>query len=236
MRWPGSKAKMLDIILPLLPEDRTYIEPFGGSGAVLLSKPQSPEEIYSDVNPELVHFFRMLRQFGDELCDWVLNCDLPWFECRNGFVEHRGIERAGRWFMGIQRSWNALGNSEDATVDVDVSWFEAASQRLRSVNILHEDGLAIINGENAYSTVAYCDPPYLGARGIYGARVSHVMLLNLVREFKGHIVVSGYHNKLYDSFPWDEVIEVGHQVNITQQKRRFFECLFIKHARSRGFF
>ncbi|MCL2004695.1 MAG: DNA adenine methylase [Planctomycetaceae bacterium] len=40
---------------------KTYIEPFGGSGAILFAKEPSPVEIYNDLYSDLVTFYRVLR-------------------------------------------------------------------------------------------------------------------------------------------------------------------------------
>ena len=61
--WVGSKAAVLPVLYALFPQNYTrYIEPFGGSGAVLLGKAQpDPFEVYNDYNSNLVNLFRCMR-------------------------------------------------------------------------------------------------------------------------------------------------------------------------------
>ena len=61
--WVGSKAAVLPVLYALFPPHYTrYIEPFGGSGAVLLGKPKpDPFEVYNDYNSNLVNLFRCMR-------------------------------------------------------------------------------------------------------------------------------------------------------------------------------
>ena len=65
--WYGGKFNHLDWLLPLLPECRHYCEPFAGSAAVLLNRNPSPVETYNDIDGEVAHFFRVLRESPEEL-------------------------------------------------------------------------------------------------------------------------------------------------------------------------
>lgn len=61
--WIGNKSSILPIIYAMFPVmyDR-YIEPFGGSGAVLLGKKVPDKfEVYNDFNHNLVNLFRCMR-------------------------------------------------------------------------------------------------------------------------------------------------------------------------------
>ena len=61
--WVGNKSPILHILYALFPPqyDR-YIEPFGGSGSVLLGKPwQDKFEVFNDYNHNLINLFRCMR-------------------------------------------------------------------------------------------------------------------------------------------------------------------------------
>ena len=61
--WVGNKSSILKILYALFPaEYERYIEPFGGSGAVLLGK-ESPDrfEVFNDFNGNLVNLYRCMR-------------------------------------------------------------------------------------------------------------------------------------------------------------------------------
>ena len=61
--WIGNKTSILHILYALFPIgcDR-YVEPFGGSGAVLLGKPVPDTfEVFNDYNHNLVNLFRCMR-------------------------------------------------------------------------------------------------------------------------------------------------------------------------------
>jgi DNA adenine methylase len=65
--WYGGKYSHLDWLLPLLPVEHHYCEPFGGSAAVLLNREPAPVETYNDTDSEVVNFFRVLREQKDAL-------------------------------------------------------------------------------------------------------------------------------------------------------------------------
>ena len=56
-------------ILGFIPEHKTYVEPFGGSAAVMLAKGKSryEVEIYNDIWGLVVNFFRVLQASPEEL-------------------------------------------------------------------------------------------------------------------------------------------------------------------------
>src|SRR5271168_1781847 len=62
----GSKTKLAPQIVRHFPPHLTYVEPFGGSAAVLFAKEPAKVEVYNDIDGELVNFFRVLRH--PQLC------------------------------------------------------------------------------------------------------------------------------------------------------------------------
>mgnify|MGYP005844917069 CR=1 FL=1 len=78
LKWAGGKGQLLQQLEPLFPEElkkgriRRYVEPFVGAGAVLFRVLQQfkPEQAcLSDVNPDLVQAYRVVRRRCDELID-----------------------------------------------------------------------------------------------------------------------------------------------------------------------
>lgn len=57
----GSKSRLAARILAHFPPHHTYVEPFAGSGACLLSKEPSQVEVLNDINGDIVNLFRVLR-------------------------------------------------------------------------------------------------------------------------------------------------------------------------------
>lgn len=62
IRWPGNKYKYIKYILPLIPSEiNTYIEPFVGSGAMLLSI-QPNKWIINDKNSDLINLWKLVQK------------------------------------------------------------------------------------------------------------------------------------------------------------------------------
>ena len=60
IKYPGSKWNLADTIVSMMPEHKSYLEPYFGSGAVLFSKPISPIETINDISDDVVNLFRMI--------------------------------------------------------------------------------------------------------------------------------------------------------------------------------
>lgn len=62
--WVGSKGKLIPYITQIFPPNmKVYLDPFGGSGSVLLALPPVPGrlDIYNDLNAELSNVFLCVR-------------------------------------------------------------------------------------------------------------------------------------------------------------------------------
>ncbi len=57
----GGKTTIAARIVRLMPGHGHYVEPFGGSLAVLLAKPPSRMETVNDIDRDLMTFWRVLR-------------------------------------------------------------------------------------------------------------------------------------------------------------------------------
>lgn len=64
-RWYGGKFKIAQWIISLFPPQDLYwhyVEPCGGAMSILLQKPRSHTETFSDMSGDVVNFFRVLRR------------------------------------------------------------------------------------------------------------------------------------------------------------------------------
>jgi DNA adenine methylase len=68
LKWQGSKWRIAPWIMSHFPHNHTmYLEPFGGTAAVLLQKPRSIMEVWNDLDGDVYNFFTVLRHYEREL-------------------------------------------------------------------------------------------------------------------------------------------------------------------------
>lgn len=184
VRWHGGKFRLAPWILSFLPTHRTYVEPFGGGGSVLLRKERSYAEVYNDLDGEIVNLFRVARDHGEELCRLV---ELTPF-ARGEFAvawqtSEDPMERAMRLLI---RAWFGMGTSaatRDSGTGRPNTGFRSATKirgnqpaldwarfprplaaivdRLRGVVIEQKDAFTLIAKMDGPDALLYVDPPYL---------------------------------------------------------------------------
>lgn len=61
LKWVGGKSRLVDTILPLIPQHAHYAEAFCGAGWVFFRKAESRYESINDINKDLTTFYRVLK-------------------------------------------------------------------------------------------------------------------------------------------------------------------------------
>lgn len=186
LRWPGAKWRMARWIVGMMPKDHfTYVEPFGGTAAVMLSKQPSKGEVYNDLDENLVNFFMVLRDRKDELVRALaytpyarLEYERCWealmkgeFEnpvewarcfCVTVFQARSSMVRSGR-----PTGWRLWAKKSDFGQTPGEQWadyhrrIDDLADRLLSVQMDNSPAEKVILGQDTPSTLFYLDPPYL---------------------------------------------------------------------------
>jgi len=173
--WPGGKSRLVPQLLPLVPPHRCYVELFGGAAALLFAKERARVEVYNDLNGELVHCFRMLKEHPAAVTgelDGLLNS-------RQLFDEFRRQEpatltpaaRAARFVYLLHYSYAAGGQTYGTSrrrakvpLPTILRRLGAAHARLAPVTIEHLDFAACLRRYDGPDTFFFADPPYWGRR------------------------------------------------------------------------
>lgn len=226
--WYGGKYSHLDFILPNLPNGETHFcDVFGGSAAVLINRKPSPVETYNDIDSDLVNFFKVLRDRGDELIKSIGLTPFSREELIRACTREKDLEdleRARRFYVRARQTRTGLAQTSSegrwahclltsrAGMAGAVSrWLGSVEglseivQRLQRVQIENAPAVEIVRRFDSEETLFYLDPPYVhasrGDKNAYGTEMSdedHADLANVLHEIKGRAVVSGYRTKLYD--------------------------------------
>lgn len=225
-RWQGSKVRMLSKILPIIESARgdapVYVEPFGGSGAVINALKPVEIEVYNDADERLVDFFRAIaddealakmkrwgetfpksRAIYDEMkYDWIKSPEFA----KRGFATFyvQAFSFGGKPFgsFGITRK---VTTSHDSNLVVPyrrkVAVLDAFAERFRFVNIESLDWRQCVDKYDSVQAFFYFDPPYCGKQKGYYRRdlpiVDHAELVETILSVRGGVALSCYDNDVY---------------------------------------
>lgn len=244
LHYPGGKARVAPQIIERMAPHRIYVEPFSGTASVLLAKPRAPFEVLNDLDGRLVTTLRVVRDQGDELAALLYATpysrgEYAVADVDGDLAELDDLEIARRVCVRVGQGWGRSGmnaasrasgwriSTRRGTADA-YTWakmperVQAAFERLRGVHLENQPALQIIDryaGE--HDAVIYCDPPYLSSTRsarIYahemGDAESHEQLAAALADCRAHVLVSGYHDPLYDTLygNWDRA-EIAARAN-----------------------
>jgi len=184
----GGKTTLAHRIADLLPAHRHYVEPFAGSLAVLLAKVPAAFETVNDLDHQLMTFWRVLRDRGDELarvCYLTPHSRAEHQACHDTVAdldsgEVDELEAARRiWVMltqgrggtlrktGWRHFQNPGGRGPTSMPDYLSAYVERmapALDRLRRVSLECRAALDVVADYGRHAEVCiYADPPYLGS-------------------------------------------------------------------------
>jgi DNA adenine methylase len=225
LNYPGGKARLAKWIISHFPRHRVYVEPFGGSAAVLLQKPPSEVEVYNDINQNLLNFMKVLRDQPDRLAELI--------ELTN-YSDHKDetptgdpVERARRFFHQSNTCWftgyfNGQIVNANGGGTLRGAWNHKrrnilpAGKRLSNVTIIGVDAVECVRRHDSPDTLFYVDPPYLGERraDLYEHEMmdpaQHLPLIDALKACRGHVALSGYSTPLYEELfaGWQRHLEL----------------------------
>lgn len=183
--YPGNKASASEWIIDHLPQHRIYVEPFGGAAGVLANKPESHIEVYNDLDGDLVNFFDVLRERGDELVAWLRN--LPYARAKyeewatrwhdDGWRPDDPVRRAGILFFLQASSYGSKYRYEGGfavsrtrnqpqTYHNQINRLEGFADRFRGqVIVENQDWRDCFDkwDDDDSNVLFFADPPYLDA-------------------------------------------------------------------------
>jgi DNA adenine methylase len=208
--YPGGKSGLAEWIIDTMPVHDTYVEVFGGGAGVLFNKPRSKYEIYNDLNDDLTQFFRVVRDFPDELATWLQS--VPYSRSQyeewvadfyDGFRPNDPIERAGRFFAlrymqyaGVSSTANGFKTrarrSPARTFDNARNRIHSLAQRFDQVTIEKQDYREAFQtyDDSAVDVLFYVDPPYVGTENHYSGEFDHETLVDCLQEVENDWMVS----------------------------------------------
>lgn len=214
--YPGGKTVYCQEIIKRFPTHRRYVEPFGGSAAVLLNKPRSYIEVFNDLDDDIVQFFEALRNRREDLVEWLDRVPYSrslyneWSESYYaGDRPEDPVERAGRWFYLRYTQFNGAvvkrkgfktggKRNEARSFRGSIEDLDAIADRFAEVTIECQSYETVIDRYDHPDSLFYIDPPYYDAtrpRYRYGDDFDHSRLATVLTGTDADWIVS------YDEVP-----------------------------------
>jgi DNA adenine methylase len=244
--WVGGKRLLRKEIVSKFPETFSrYVEVFGGAGWVLFQKPESKNEVYNDINGELVNLFKCMKYHPEAIekeLEFVLN-SREMFENYKRQSELEGltdIQRASRYLYLIKSSYGSKMQHFGASYRnvTNVKAMKDIKSRLQKVVIEHKCFDELIGRYDSEGTLFYCDPPYHNTEKMYDTgdfvfdESQHEKLRDILSGIKGKFILSynddEYIRKLYEGFNIEE-IERTNNLALRYNKNKVFKELIIRN-------
>ncbi|WP_416768486.1 DNA adenine methylase [Sulfurimonas sp. ST-25] len=182
LRYHGGKFRVAKKIIELIPPHLTYIEPFGGGAGVLLRKARSKNEIYNDLDGDIVNVFRVLRDpdQSKKLIELLRLTPFSREEMKLGWEETNDpVEQARRTIVRSHMGFGSAGATKGRTgfrgLDRCEASFSAPAKqwaslpdhlvavvnRMQGVVVENMEAERLIENTDHTQTCFYVDPPYL---------------------------------------------------------------------------
>lgn len=213
IKWMGGKSNSVKRLLSMLPEHKTYVEPFFGGGWLYFAKDKSKVEVINDINGQLINFYEALRNQEEE---FVKRMNLV-LKSRELFLEYRStlndktlspLERAFRFYYVNQNAFGGLirynkngecnspfaGSPDRETQSSfwDIDKIKNSHQRLKETIIENDTYTTIIKRYDKPYTLFFLDPPYQCNSGVYNgeSNFDYDELLEYCRNIKGKFILT----------------------------------------------
>ena len=176
LKWAGGKTQMLDVLIPLMPNQYcNYIEPFFGGGALFFAI-QPQQAIISDTNPELINLYRVVSSQVEQL---ILELD-KYYNDQDFFYEIRAlkfenldnVQAAARTIFLNKTCFNGLyrvnkkgefntpfGKYKNPNINDSINLLRV-SDILKNKEIIQADYFDVLEKYAKKNDFIFLDPPY----------------------------------------------------------------------------
>jgi DNA adenine methylase len=204
---------MANIIIPLIPPHKTYVEPYFGGGSIFFAKGPSFLEVINDINDNVINFYQVLKSDFPVLKREVeasLMSESLHKKASNIYRKPKGhskIKRAWAFWYTTNFSfankpgggWKYDSGSDGSHSGRQCSnrrnGFQEYAGRLDTVQISCRDALDVIKYRDRLDTFFYLDPPYPGTdQGHYKGYTENDLekLLKILESVHGKFILSNY--------------------------------------------
>lgn len=217
--WFGGKGRVAKHIISKMPEHNCFVDLFGGAAHVISQKPPITNEVYNDIDTDMINFLMIARAEPKKLaeaCSSIPYSRMLYDKWKKEELPKDDFERAVRFFY-INRSGIAKGNCDyntgwrhskehntARTYQSACNGIEAFANRMKNVMIDCRDFREVIRVYDSPSTLFYVDPPYIDREKNYKLTPAdkanpmqlHYDLAEQLNAIQGKVIVSYYDHPL----------------------------------------
>ena len=246
LSYIGGKRRIAKQLVALIPDHRTYVEPFAGGAQVFFHKPRSKVEVLNDLDDEIVNFLKICQRHPHELSRL-----LRWQPAsRRLFDWHQqqppglltDVERAARFFYLQKNTWGgkrtrqnfhfAVTKPPSYTPATLQKRLLAVAERLDGVQLEASRYDTVLKQYDRPTTFFYLDPPYVGV-DLYQHNFSDQQFEELVRQL--HAITGRFLLSINDCpkarawFAGFHRMEIAFTYTTTRTPKPFRELLFANY-------
>lgn len=249
LKWAGGKSKILNILYPLFPNHRRFIEPFCGSGVVSINN-NCDNCFLFDLNYDLINTFNILKNYKQDFIDdckniFQYNKEEEYYQLRETFNTTQDLFEKAKLFVYLNRyGYNGLCRYNKKGL------FNVPFGKYKTIYFPEEEMQYIANKETLHffhndykeafsiaepNDLIYCDPPYspLEQKTNFSSYTrfdfsenQHIELKNKIEEAKNKgvkIIISNHDTEftreLYKGADNIISLEVQRSISSTERKK-----------------
>jgi DNA adenine methylase len=192
---PAGKKRMAKRLVAMLPQHRTYVEPFVGSGAVLFNKHPSEIEVINDADPAVADAYKLIQKLKPGHLTRLEK--LPWTGNKETFYrlydeKPKGeLQKLHRFLYVTHFSYaktrrRGFSPTHEGVPATTVNRLRKHGGRLSKVKVYGSDYEPVVRKYDGPDTAFFLDPPYWGFHAAVGeARFDERRFARVLKELKG---------------------------------------------------
>jgi DNA adenine methylase len=162
----GSKFNLRNKIIPLIPEHKTYVEPFAGSSAIFFFKDKAEHNVLNDLDKAVVSGLRLLKTAPTDPTKYPQPSTLeavkrqfvkPATTVPQKIVKRMIVSSSGFGGTAVEKPKQIY---RTAGIPQKVKRIADAREKLKDVEITSEDYAKVVRANDKPSTFFFLDPPY----------------------------------------------------------------------------
>ncbi len=196
---PAGKKRLAKRLVAMLPEHKTYVEPFAGSAAVFFEKDPVATEVLNDQDADIARAFRIIGRLSENDLDALEKKN--WVGDRGRFERVVSSKPSGDvdWiykflystlfsYFRTRSTFNAGYQGNRATT---VARLRKHSPRLKGVKVFSEDYEKVCKRFDSKDALHFLDPPYTGHDVNVGEnRFDEHRFMKMVSSLKGKVLIT----------------------------------------------